>query len=221
MIIHCNVMAFEVAIKCFEFGVDWVNPSCIRDVMRVCILWYTLTLIAVLSCKRILCLLSCKRKVTIFFAHTWQGRLYTTLIEKVDGFRGFIGAPDIERFNLVLLGGKLHAWCMRHDIYLLLYHHAGLLGSLFSLLQFLASPLIGTMSDIYGRKPTLLVSMVSLWHYTKCTHLLYGTGHCAHVVTGVQCSHYKIYNTVRMFVRCCLATKSLHLNNTFWNRCRW
>ena len=38
----------------------------------------------------------------------------------------------------------------------------GLLGSLFSLLQFLASPLIGAMSDIYGRKPTLVISMVSV-----------------------------------------------------------
>lgn len=36
----------------------------------------------------------------------------------------------------------------------------GLLGSLFSFLQFLASPFIGRMSDRYGRKTTLLISMV-------------------------------------------------------------
>jgi len=42
-----------------------------------------------------------------------------------------------------------------------LYHvHIGVLGSLFSFLQFLASPLAGCLSDCYGRKPALLVSMV-------------------------------------------------------------
>lgn len=35
-----------------------------------------------------------------------QGGLYPYLINKVDGFRSFIGAPETERFNLVLLGGK-------------------------------------------------------------------------------------------------------------------
>nr|CAG4638597.1 EOG090X09U7 [Cyclestheria hislopi] len=38
----------------------------------------------------------------------------------------------------------------------------GILGSLFSLLQFFASPLAGSLSDRYGRKPTLLVSMVGI-----------------------------------------------------------
>ena len=35
-----------------------------------------------------------------------QGGLYPYLISKVDGFRSFIGAPETERFNLVLLGGE-------------------------------------------------------------------------------------------------------------------
>ena len=35
-----------------------------------------------------------------------QGSLYSLLIEKVDGFRSFIGAPETERFNIVLLGGE-------------------------------------------------------------------------------------------------------------------
>ena len=38
---------------------------------------------------------------------------------------------------------------------------AGLIGSLFSLLQFIASPVIGAASDVYGRKPLLLLSMVT------------------------------------------------------------
>ena len=39
------------------------------------------------------------------YTHSLQGGLYPYLISKVDGFRSFIGAPETERFNLVLLGG--------------------------------------------------------------------------------------------------------------------
>ena len=39
---------------------------------------------------------------------------------------------------------------------------AGLLGSLYSFLQFLTSPLLGASSDVYGRKPLLLLTMVQL-----------------------------------------------------------
>nr|CAG4647230.1 EOG090X09U7 [Megafenestra aurita]SVE92520.1 EOG090X09U7 [Megafenestra aurita] len=38
----------------------------------------------------------------------------------------------------------------------------GILGSLFSFLQFLASPIAGCLSDCYGRKPALLVSMFGI-----------------------------------------------------------
>lgn len=71
-----------------------------------------------------------------------ESGMYTSLLQKVDGFRMLIGAPDAQRFNLVLLGG--------------------LLGSLFSLLQFLVSPLVGASSDLYGRKPVLLIGMAGV-----------------------------------------------------------
>ena len=51
-------------------------------------------------------------------------------------FGAWIGAD--EQFNSVLFGG--------------------LLGSLFSFLQFVASPLIGGLSDHFGRRPLLLLS---------------------------------------------------------------
>ena len=63
-------------------------------------------------------------------------------MEKVDNFRTLIGAPDVEKFNIVLLGG--------------------LLGSLFSFLQFLSCPLLGSFSDIYGRKRVLILCMVRI-----------------------------------------------------------
>ena len=47
-------------------------------------------------------------------------------------------------------------------IWLDLCNFLGFLGSLFSLLQFLVSPIIGASSDIFGRKTILIMSMVSL-----------------------------------------------------------
>eukprot|EP00095_Tigriopus_kingsejongensis_P012476 snap_masked-scaffold323_size206388-processed-gene-1.3 protein:Tk12476 transcript:snap_masked-scaffold323_size206388-processed-gene-1.3-mRNA-1 annotation:"major facilitator superfamily domain-containing protein 10" len=65
-----------------------------------------------------------------------RGGLYTRLEAQIRIFQTFLGAP--EQFNSVLFGGFL--------------------GSLFSLLQFLASPILGGLSDLYGRRPLLLLS---------------------------------------------------------------
>ena len=62
--------------------------------------------------------------------------LYQALDAKVKAFGSYLGSP--EQFNSVLFGG--------------------LIGSLFSFLQFVASPLIGGMSDLFGRRPLLLLS---------------------------------------------------------------
>ncbi len=53
---------------------------------------------------------------------------------QVRTFQTAVGAPD--QFNSVLFGG--------------------LIGSLFSFLQFVASPVVGGLSDHYGRRPMLL-----------------------------------------------------------------
>ncbi|KAK3609229.1 hypothetical protein CHS0354_035168 [Potamilus streckersoni] len=71
-----------------------------------------------------------------------QDSLYHTLKTSVHGFRELVGAPDTPRWNSVLFGG--------------------LIGSLFSLLQFLASPVLGATSDVYGRKPVLILSMLGI-----------------------------------------------------------
>ncbi|XP_014681730.1 PREDICTED: major facilitator superfamily domain-containing protein 10-like [Priapulus caudatus] len=71
-----------------------------------------------------------------------ESGLYDWLVDKVADFRDLLGAPDTRKFNSVLFGG--------------------LVGSLFSLLQFLASPVIGALSDVYGRKPMMLLSMVGV-----------------------------------------------------------
>jgi MFS family permease len=37
---------------------------------------------------------------------------------------------------------------------------AGIIGALFSFLQYLSSPIFGALSDLHGRKPLLLVSVI-------------------------------------------------------------
>lgn len=72
--------------------------------------------------------------------HDSSGGLYPFLLDKVRYFQQLVGAPD--RFNSVLFGGFL--------------------GSLFSFLQFVASPLVGGLSDVYGRKPIMLLCVVGI-----------------------------------------------------------
>lgn len=77
--------------------------------------------------------------ISHYRSHDSSG-LFAWLESKVDWFRLVVGAPA--QFNSVLFGG--------------------LLGSLFSFLQFVASPVIGGLSDRYGRKPLLLLSTVGI-----------------------------------------------------------
>ena len=44
------------------------------------------------------------------------------------------------------------------------FSFTGMLGSLFSLLQFISSPITGALSDVYGRKPVLIATFVSIIH---------------------------------------------------------
>lgn len=71
-----------------------------------------------------------------------QGGLHQMLQEGVDWFADAVGIPEHERHNSVLFGG--------------------LIGSLFSLLQFVSSPLFGAASDRYGRRSMMLLSMVGI-----------------------------------------------------------
>lgn len=68
--------------------------------------------------------------------------VYQSLQSVVDWFRGAVGVPLETKYNSVLFGG--------------------LIGSLYSLLQFLSSPITGALSDDYGRKPLLLLTTIGL-----------------------------------------------------------
>lgn len=65
--------------------------------------------------------------------------LYIRLASQIKYFQELVGAPD--RYSSVLFGGFL--------------------GSMFSFLQFIVSPIMGAFSDCYGRKPIMLISLVS------------------------------------------------------------
>lgn len=72
--------------------------------------------------------------------------LYVRLATQVKYFQELVGAP--ERYSSVLFGGFL--------------------GSMFSFLQFVISPIMGGLSDYYGRRPIMLISLVSL-HTMVCS----------------------------------------------------
>lgn len=65
--------------------------------------------------------------------------LYDWLANQIKSFQVLVGAP--EKYSSVLFGGCL--------------------GSMFSFLQFIVSPLMGGLSDYYGRKPIIMLSLVS------------------------------------------------------------
>ncbi|XP_029366663.1 major facilitator superfamily domain-containing protein 10 isoform X2 [Echeneis naucrates] len=68
--------------------------------------------------------------------------VYQSLQSVVDWFREAVGIPMEKKYNSVLFGG--------------------LIGSLFSLLQFLSSPITGALSDHYGRRPLLILTTLGL-----------------------------------------------------------
>lgn len=66
--------------------------------------------------------------------------LYNSLSKAIKTFQYFVGAP--EKYNSVLFGGCL--------------------GSMFSFLQYVASPIVGGLSDVYGRKPLMIICTVKI-----------------------------------------------------------
>ncbi|KAH6645871.1 major facilitator superfamily domain-containing protein [Truncatella angustata] len=69
-----------------------------------------------------------------------QSSLLARILGGLNAYKSAFAKPIDSRYDIVLLGGAL--------------------GSLFSLLQAVASPVIGLLSDKYGRRRALLVSMV-------------------------------------------------------------
>ncbi|XP_062838118.1 major facilitator superfamily domain-containing protein 10 isoform X2 [Anolis carolinensis] len=73
---------------------------------------------------------------------SFQNGLYRNLQHGVDWFSEAIGMPPERKYNAVLFGG--------------------LIGSVFSMLQFFFSPLTGAASDCFGRRPVMLLTVIGL-----------------------------------------------------------
>lgn len=87
--------------------------------------------------------------------------LYGYLEKKLVYFQRLVGAPS--HLNGILFGGKCLMVFSRNTSNVSFYYLfllSGFLGSLFSFLQFLALPIVGALSDVYGRKPVILLCLV-------------------------------------------------------------
>ncbi|XP_061849846.1 major facilitator superfamily domain-containing protein 10 [Colius striatus] len=76
-----------------------------------------------------------------YYSQTEDG-FYLSLQRGVDWFAAMVGMPPERKYNSVLFGG--------------------LIGSVFSILQFFSSPLTGAVSDHLGRRPVILMTVVGL-----------------------------------------------------------
>ncbi|XP_014240777.1 major facilitator superfamily domain-containing protein 10 [Cimex lectularius] len=83
--------------------------------------------------------------------HDDPNGLYAYMSESIKHFQQLVGAPI--KFNSVLFGG--------------------LLGSMFSFLQYTVSPIVGGLSDAYGRKPVLLITLSGI----ALSYLLWALSH--------------------------------------------
>ncbi|KAB7505361.1 Tetracycline resistance protein, class C, partial [Armadillidium nasatum] len=79
-------------------------------------------------------------KHSLYYSKHDSSGLYSLLQNSIRSFQGLLNVP--EEFNSVLFGGVL--------------------GSLFSFLQFLSSPIFGALSDVYGRKPIIIFSLIGI-----------------------------------------------------------
>lgn len=73
---------------------------------------------------------------------THGDRVFHSVKQVIQQYRSYLGLSILKgsRLDIVLVGG--------------------LVGSLFSLLQFVAAPVLGSLSDTFGRRRVLLLSMV-------------------------------------------------------------
>lgn len=107
-----------------------------------------------------------------------QSGLYSSLQQGVDQFREVLRIPDTEKYNSVLFGG--------------------ILGSLFSLLQYVTSPMIGAASDVYGRRPIMLITMVGI----AASYVLWAMSHnfsifvLARIVGGISKGNVSLSTTI-------------------------
>lgn len=102
-----------------------------------------------------------------YYKEKENGRgFYSAILSHIKSIQVFFDAPD--KVSTVLYGGFL--------------------GSMYSFLQFLGSPIIGALSDIYGRKPLMLLCLtgISLSYLLWCLSTNFGIFVLARFVGGIS-----------------------------------
>jgi len=104
-------------------------------------------------------------------------KTYNTFSQYAATLGVFIGAPT-HQSETVLMGG--------------------LIGSLFSLLQFMSAPIIGAFSDVYGRKPALVLCMmgICLSHVIWLMASTFPLFILARVIGGISRANVSISTTI-------------------------
>ncbi|MFH4976138.1 hypothetical protein AB6A40_002847 [Gnathostoma spinigerum] len=101
---------------------------------------YKLTAIMIVDLIAFTCILPLFPSIIDFYSRTpHRDGMYDSLEWLCHKLQNAVGVPEVRRYNSVFFGG--------------------LLGSMFSMLQFFSSPLLGALSDIFGRKRILLLSV--------------------------------------------------------------
>ncbi|XP_048384232.1 major facilitator superfamily domain-containing protein 10 [Stegostoma tigrinum] len=77
-----------------------------------------------------------------YYGKTDHDGVYQSLQHSVSWFADMIGVPSVRKYNSVLFGG--------------------LIGSMFSMLQFLVAPVTGAASDYFGRRPLMMLTTAGL-----------------------------------------------------------
>ncbi|XP_033102842.1 major facilitator superfamily domain-containing protein 10-like [Anneissia japonica] len=113
-----------------------------------------------------------------YYGNADESGLYSSMVSACTAFRDLLGIPDTEKYNSVLFGG--------------------IIGSLFSFLQFISCPITGAASDFYGRRPLMIISMVGI----AASYVLWALSHnfaifvLARIVGGLSKSNVSLSTTI-------------------------
>ncbi|XP_071609468.1 major facilitator superfamily domain-containing protein 10 isoform X2 [Heliangelus exortis] len=127
-----------MALQETEIGSSSINDKQEQNCSRVITIVFLALFIDLLGFALILPLFP---SILDYYSQTEDG-FYLSLQRGVDWFAEMVGMPQERKYNSVLFGG--------------------LIGSIFSILQFFSSPLTGAVSDCLGRRPVILMTVMGL-----------------------------------------------------------
>lgn len=137
---------------------------------------FILFLISVIDLLGFTVILPLMPSIFEYYDSNKEDHFYHWMQRKIHYFQSIFGSPD--DFNKVLF--------------------SGLLGSLYSGLQFLVAPIFGSLSDVYGRKPVVLLSMmgIGLSHVIWCFSDYFYLYVIARLVGGLSRTNITLFSAI-------------------------